>query len=339
MNPDTNMNTAGNTRPKHDIGLRVGLLSNPGSHRNRRAMPAIREWLRYQHHVVHCEAHTPTEIKACLSRLANEKLDVLAINGGDGTVQAALTSLFSDQPFASIPLLAIVPGGNTNMTAHDVGLRGGVKASLRRLCQWAQTGQPAPDAVWRPLVRVQANPNEMARVGMFFGAGVIVRGIQYCHRKVYALGLHDELAPGLATLRMLLAMARGDQRFTAPTPVGVGINSEKPGPPEDCLLLLVSTLERLFLGMHPYWGKQSAPLHYTWVRGAPKHPLRAFPALLRGRPNRYGTEKSGYRSANITALQLSMDGLFTLDGELYEAVSSLGPILIDHTNPVQFLRI
>ncbi len=333
------MNTAGNTRPKHGTGLRVGLLSNPGSHRNRRAMPAIREFLRKQHHVVHYEANTPAEIKSCLRKLAGETLDVLAINGGDGTVQAVLTSLFSDQPFAAIPLLAVVPGGNTNMTAHDVGLRGGVKASLRRLCQWAQSGQPAPDTVWRSMVRVQANPNEIARVGMFFGAGMIVRGIQYCHRKVYALGLHDELAPGLATLRMLLAMACGDKQFISPTPIGVGINSEAPGPPEDCLLLLVSTLERLFLGMHPYWGKQSTPLHYTWVRSGPAHLLRAFPALLRGRPNRYGTEKSGYRSANVTALQLSMDGLFTLDGELYEAASSAGPVLIDHTAPVQFLRL
>ena len=64
---------------------------------------------------------------------------MLVINGGDGTVQAALTELhngghFGDQP----PPVAVLPSGKTNLIALDLGARGDPVAALERLIALAQ---------------------------------------------------------------------------------------------------------------------------------------------------------------------------------------------------------
>ena len=52
---------------------------------------------------------------------------------------------------------------------------------------------------------------------------------------------------------------------------------------EPIAFLFASTLDRLLFGMRPYWGREEEPLHITFVRQKPKHPLRSLWALLSGR--------------------------------------------------------
>jgi len=105
------------------------------------------------------------------------------------------------------------------------------------------------------------------------------------------------------------------------------------------MLLLVSALERLFLGIRPFWGKESGSLHYTAVHKGPARPLFAMPPLFLGRPNRFGTPENGYESHRVEELRLSMEGHFTLDGELYQANNSDGPVSVSRDGPVTFIRL
>ena len=45
---------------------------------------------------------------------------VLVINGGDGTVQAALTELYNGGHFGDRPPVAVLPSGKTNLIALDL---------------------------------------------------------------------------------------------------------------------------------------------------------------------------------------------------------------------------
>ena len=60
---------------------------------------------------------------ACaLKTIARVKPKVLVINGGDGTVQAALTELYHGGHFGGDPPpVAVLPNGKTNLIAHDLG--------------------------------------------------------------------------------------------------------------------------------------------------------------------------------------------------------------------------
>ncbi len=320
--------------------LRVAVLSNPGSGRNSRGMAWAEAILKDYPGVAHHLASNPAEIPAALENMALNAPDVLAVNAGDGTVAALLTALQERRPFACPPMLALLRGGTTNMTAGDIGLQGRASRSLRSLLEWAANTTPAMEAVWRPPLKVQAGDGAPPLYGMFFGAGAIVKGIEYCHQKVLRPGLRDSLGPGLCALRVVYAMARNDPRYAAPVPMSLQTRPGIPGIEEkrEYFLLMVSALERLFLGAHPFWGDAGGTLYFSAIRARAHHALRILPRLLWGRASRHATADNGYWSRKIETLELRMEGVFTIDGELYPVRRDSGSVRITYGQPECFLR-
>jgi len=315
----------------------IGVLINPLSGGNLNGLGSIRRIIRDNPGVIHRDVQTPREVLDALLDFARRNVDLLAVNGGDGTVQAVLTNLFLHQPFSAMPLLAVLQSGTTSMTARDVGFSGSRVKSLQKLFKWADTGDGEPKVVQRPVLQVQA-PGHQTYYGMFFGASAIYQGIEYFHRKVNTKGLRGELGPGITILRFLWSAVRQRSGFIPPIPVSVTID-DKQAQNFDSFVVLVSTLERLFLGIHPYWGVESGPLHYTAVRAYPQHLLMALPALLRGRHSRIGTNENGFYSHNAHEIKLSLGGGFTLDGQLYTPESQEKPTVVRYGGVANFIRI
>jgi diacylglycerol kinase family enzyme len=341
-----NNNASQATSPGHGTGTAsrhknpaVGLLSNPHSGRNRSQLQGIESIVANHPGVHHRVTHNADEIPAALQELADRSVGVVAINGGDGTAARILTHLLQDSPFDRLPDVVLLPGGTTNMNVGDVGLRGNLKRAVKRLCRWADDRQRRCEVLQRPVLRVQPGNGGPAVYGMFFGTGAIIQGIEYCHANLHSRGVGNEIGPGLAMARTIWGIVRRDRRFLKPVPVSVSIDSGPASPLQDELLLLVSSLERLFLGMRPYWGTGNGPLHTSMVRDGAGHFLRTLPSLLRGKPGRHATEAAGYRSYNCATVRLELDGAWTLDGELYQAHPSTGPVTITNGGNVAFLRL
>ena len=318
--------------------LRLGVLNNPLSGANRKGLRDVRKVLLAYPQVSHCDVQTPGDVASALADFARREVNLVLINGGDGTIQAALTVMHHRSPFERVPLLAVLQAGTTSMTARDVGLKGSRARGLRRLLKWVCDGEGKAVLLQRPVLRVQASPNVDPVFGMFLGTASIYQGIQFCNNKLNRPGFRGEWAPGLTIGLFLLAVAvRGDS-YVSPVPITVGLDDN---PPEErnCFLLMVSALERLFLGLRPYWGKENEPLHYTAVDSRPQYLLRALPALIRGRTNRYGIAENGYISRNVQRVRLSLNGGFTLDGELFEAKAHLGPVVVQNGDMASFLRL
>jgi hypothetical protein len=141
--------------------------------------------------------------------------------------------------------------------------------------------------------------------------------------------------PGLILARLLLAIFMGNEKLLPPTEVEMR-RDDAAMPRMCCLFILVSTLERLFLGLRPYWGEEDAPLHLTAVRSKPRYLLRNLPVVLRGRRTAGVSPENGYLSHNARRITLDFTGRFTLDGELFETAS---PLTIEAAGPARFLRI
>ena len=73
---------------------RIALLSNPKSTGNIAQLPKIREYCDSHPDVFHYEVEQASQIGEAMKVIARVRPKVLAINGGDGTVQAALTELY-----------------------------------------------------------------------------------------------------------------------------------------------------------------------------------------------------------------------------------------------------
>jgi hypothetical protein len=186
-------------------------------------------------------------------------------------------------------------------------------------------------------MRIDPGAGREALYGMFFGAAAIAQGIEYHMREVHTRGLRGDIGRAVTLARFVIAMARGERAIIAPVPVTVAIDDEPPSS-FDCEIMYVTTLERLVLGLRPYWGVEAAPLHYASVRAGPRHWVKALPGLLRGRPNRYLTRANGYDSRNAQRLLLGTDSRFFVDGELFSPTAGM-PLAFADGGSAGFIKL
>jgi diacylglycerol kinase (ATP) len=321
--------------------LRIGLISNPNSRRNQAELAAIQRIVADRPDILHVITRSVDDISPALGHFSAQGVDVLAINGGDGTTSTIFTALFNDRPFASLPSVILLPGGTTNMNVGDVGLRGKLSTAVHRMTQWLECGCDSSyvQRLSRHILRVQGSTDGLTRYGMALGAGSVIRGIEYFHDKVHTKGIRDDLGPGLVMLRTIWGIARKDAYFSAPTTMRIEIDAVPDPETREVILFMLSSLERLFLGVHPFWGSESAPLYCTWVQTPARRVLRAFPSLMRGRRNVHVKPENGYFSHNAREVRVWMDGVFALDGEMYHAGRETGPVVVSDAGELQFLRI
>lgn len=321
-----------------DRSLRVGILTNALSGKNRRGhYVKTRKVLVDYPQVLNRDVQTPTQIDTALKDFADKKVDLIIISGGDGTVQATLTSLLRQRPFETLPLIAILAAGTTNMTAGDVGITGNPSKALRKLLVWANTPSLKAEMRKRSILRVQQMADKESLYGMFFGVVGAVQGTQFFHNHIRTKGLPGVFGPGVAVVRLLYDLVRGCNNYVHPEDVTIELDGQ-PAQQRETQLILVSTLQRLMLGLWPFWGVGHAPLHYTEVDANSMHLLRVLPALLRGRRHTKLTLKNGYLSENVNQVRVFTRGGFALDGEVYPSNGS-EPIVLTDGGPISFLRI
>ena len=127
------------------------------------------------------------------------------------------------------------------------------------------------------------------------------------------------LGASLVTAALLGRLAvLGDSRgVLAPDKAQLLMDGELLGQGE-FTLLMACTLDRLFAGLRPFWGRGPGGVRFTGIAGGARDLWRSLPGILRGRPGARVTEDEGYLSRNVKCAQLRMDCGFTVDGELVE---------------------
>lgn len=324
--------------PESAAPRKIGLLTNPNSHRNRSQAGRIAAIVANHPAIDHRITESAAAIGPALRSFAGNGVTVLAINGGDGTTARVFAELLEQGPFQQLPAVILLPGGTTNMNAGDMGLRGNLIKAVKRLADWSSNPSRGTEILTRTILRAEGALDGKPAYGMFFGAGTIISGIEYCKANIHTLGIRDEFAPGVVMLRTLWGIARKEPYFSDPTATRIELNGQTDTRLRPVIQLIVSSLERLFLGLYPFWGREAGALHCTWFEKPTQKVMRAFPSLVRGKPNRYVTPENGYFSHNADLIQLWMDGMFTLDGEMHQASLEHGPVTITNGGHLNFLR-
>ena len=312
--------------------MRLGLLSNCRAGLKRDHLGALGRVLKAAPDVVHIETAGSEEVPEALAHLARQEVTLLAVNGGDGTLQHVLTEVLSSNIFETLPCIAPLCGGRTNMSAHDIGSRGRPATGLAALISSVQTNTLAQRIVERPVLRMECGPHQRPQYGMFFGAGVIQRAIAFKHQLYPQQHLQGPFGAGLFLGGMLLRIACGSQTgLLTPDEIGIGLHAEHGEQyvndervplerleRERFQLLMATTLERLILSIRPFWGREDAAVRFTSIASGAKRSLPAVLKILRGRPPAPSVGTSGYCSRNVERVILHMDSGFTIDGELFD---------------------
>lgn len=322
---------------KSSFPPRIGVITNPLSGRNRRRPEILSSIISHHPEILLKNVLTPEDIHGSLTEFGHHNVNLLIINGGDGTVQAVMTDLFNHTPFATPPEIMVLAGGTTNMIAGDVGVLGKQDKALHRLLQWAKTGSGSVTRLQRPILRLQVPGNE-TKYGMFFGAASISQGTQYYHNNLHHKGLHGFPGICMTIARFLWAVIWQRNRFVTPTQITVRSNNRS-AETDDFMLLFVTTLDRFFFGLRPFWGTENGRLKLTAVKSGARHLPWVLPFLARGRRAEKGTPENGYSSHNTDEVTLYMAESIVLDGELYTPKSKEQPTVLQYGGDLTFLQI
>jgi len=318
---------------------KIGIITNPASHRNKAGIDDIHAAIADLPDVVHRPLSSISDVPEILADFSRQGVGIVVPNGGDGTVVAVLTELFENRPFETMPRIAVLPRGLTNMIADDVGLRGNAAAALARLSDARRGSDIEHRLVRRRLVRMQGARGHPAQVGLFFGAAGLTRAILACRKVVQRRGLGAKLAGGLMLAKVLGGSALGragkDGIFRG-NPIDVTLDDDPP----DCgsyLMVLVTTLDHMLFRSRPYWGRRSGALRYTAVRYPPHQLLKAIWPLMYGGANRR-LPNNDYISENADQITLSLSCPFTLDGEMFEPEPGQ-PVILSGEHEAEFVKL
>lgn len=317
--------------------LHVALVSNPTSGQNARRglLTGIGDLLRAYPRVPHFEESTFEGIVGAARAIAHDDTEIVAVNGGDGTVQAVLTGLMR-APVERLPVLAVLRGGTTNSTAHNVGYGSRPLPALRRLLAGSAGGVLAGTVERHAVVRADLDGG--SQYAMMFGAGAVYHGIVFARGQIESRGVHGQLGAGLALATFLAKIFTGNGgTLFPPLEAAIRIDSE-PLPSASYLGILTSTIDRQFLGISPYWGAGPGRLRFSALHYRPRHLVRAIVPVLRGRPSKWLRPEFGYRSLNAKEVELTFDGGFTLDGELFEPARRALRLTLSGRQSAYFLR-
>jgi diacylglycerol kinase family enzyme len=308
----------------------IGIVNNPRSRRNRR-QPALsrrlRERLGDDGEVV--DASTPDELEDAVARFRGARVDVLGVNGGDGTghyVLSAFARAYGDEP---LPPVLLLRGGAMNTVAHGHGIRGGPERILQEVLQRRRHGFPLR-TVARDLLRVSADGGP-ARYGFIFGTGAIVTFLEQYYatsrpspataawlvvRTVCSAFVHGRLARSLARRERLRIVSDGDD-----------------WPDGSYLTVAASTTPDIGFGFRAFnrCAEQPGSFHAVGVTGTIGQIALAMPRLRRGAPWRRSVAQ------DEVARELVIEGdrpRFTIDGDLYPAERT---VVVETGPPVEIV--
>ncbi len=318
----------------------VALLSNPHSTGNKSLLPAVRCFCARNPDIFHYEVEDVDQIARALEMIAKVKPRVLVINGGDGTVQAALTELYHGGHFEGTPPpVAVLPNGKTNLIALDLGAEGNPLKALEAILHLAQ-GDLTDHIVVRELIALSdGSDNARPVLGMFLGGAGLAETILYCRNKIYPLGLPNGLSHALTVIAVFVSAIFGFKAdFLPKRSEAVNITLLRNGELSGRFsVLIVTTLEKLLLGGRVENGEVRGRLKLMAVDQRPMAMFRLVWASLIGRLGKNRFEGVHITDGDVIRIDADHSSV-VLDGEVFETGKDR-PIVLRSTPPVPFLKL
>ena len=319
----------------------VALLSNPHSTGNRALLPRVREYCAAHPDIFHYEVEDVDQIGEAIRTMAMVGPRVVVINGGDGTVQAALTELYSGGHFGgSPPPVAVLPNGKTNLIALDLGAEGDPIKALQRVIDLVETGRLEDHVIQRQLISLDSGGEARPVLGMFLGGAYLADVMLYCRNRIYPLGLPNGVSHFLAAILGLFAMmfGLGGGRLP-PKPEAMTVSLIRQGEFKGKFsLLIVTTLEKLLLSIRTNDAAgESGQMKLLAVERGMGALVRMLGATWRGTLGQNQLDGVHFQQGDEIRIEGERSNVI-LDGEIFQARHGM-PIILTSTQPVPFLRL
>ena len=299
----------------------IGVITNPKAKRNLKR-PWIREAL--QRIVGDAGRVYETRSIAELPRVAEEfierDLDILVVNGGDGTTHIALTHFvpaYGDRP---LPKLLSLRGGTMNTISKSIKHKGKGENILASVVRKVRNNEPL-DIVRQPSIHVND------RYGFMYGLGVAGNFLEAYYKGTTLGPLHAANVVARIIVSAIFQTQFAKNLF-APCPSKFIIDGRTVDMPE-CKVALAASIMELGLGARLTYRAYEKP-GYVHLRALSISPFHVVPRLLH---LFRGWRVSGVMDELAREIIIETGGNhpYTIDGELYKDTNifriSQGPII------------
>jgi len=229
----------------------IGLITNPRSRLNKRDPSRIKRlsYLIGSHGQAEATKSLDDLHRAC-EDFHKERIEILGISGGDGTLHHTLTAMtraYGDDP---LPPVAILRGGTMNTVATSFGIRGATPRLLFELIDKHKRHQ-AFDTFERSLLRIDDT------VGFIFGNGLIYNFLE---------AYYESPEPSPTVAAKLVAQAASSALFGGPLArrlyrrvrAHVTVDGER-WARQDYGVIAAAVVEQIGLGFRPFYRLHDKP--------------------------------------------------------------------------------
>ncbi len=289
----------------------IGVITNPRSRQNLRDPASMR---RLGYLIGSRGEAAATGSLDDLYRVAEEfkkaSIDILGINGGDGTIHHTLTAFIKAYGEQPLPQVAILRGGTMNTIANSLGIKGDPAKLLFELVDKYHQNDPF-EVIEKEVLAIGD------AYGFIFGTGLTANFLE----AYYKTGKASPSTAAKLLLRAIFSslvdgkLAREiTKRFHARVVVDGDVWAR-----DDFMTVTASTIEQIGLGFRPFYRCNEKPAHFALLGIHTPTPLGVAGELarvFRGRPMR--RDKVIDSIAREVFFECDGQPGYTIDGDIYK---------------------
>jgi diacylglycerol kinase family enzyme len=296
----------------------IGIITNPHSRRNRRYPEQMR---RLAYILGQRDAHELTnrieDVLEVARRFRDDDIEILALNGGDGTNHVTLTrfiEVYGDKP---LPKIALLRGGTMNTVSEAVGIKGTPSRLLANLVEKYYTRQPF-ETTKRDMLKI--TDEHGTNYGFIFGNGIISNFLEIYYKS-------GDPSPKTAALLLGRAIAQvatgGDiiDKLFEPFNADVTFGDGESWPARDYKAVMAATVDQIGLGFRPFirCEEREGTFHVLAITAGPLGTAAMLPRMRLGLP----VHAEGIRGKIASQALFRSDTPihYTIDGDMHTAQS------------------
>ncbi len=313
--------------------MKIGLISNPLSRANRKS-GGVAARVTPSDDICVAAPRDHQQLVDDLIRFAQAGVGLIAVDGGDGTVRDIISNLDRAYP-GDWPMFVLLPSGKTNVISGDVGHFGAGIVGWQRLMKARDAGTMTARLTECPAIEISwPGTDEPKKRGFLLGFAAFSDGVRMANESIHSVGINKGLAVAMTITGVLWRSLFGGSKNKKPSgETGKVLADDAQINGDRHFLMVASTLNRLTLGLRPFWKQGSGALNWLDISAPPNHIWAGFLRLALGRPKPWMKE-AGYHGGRAAQLDVYFDQPFVLDGELYEPH---GHVRVRATKPIIFV--
>ncbi len=306
----------------------IGLISNPKSRKNKKD-PARLERLKHILPDVSLARNASDlgTLKKELTFFKERKIDILAVNGGDGTLHVTISHLINIYGDTPLPKIAILRGGTMNTVALNLDVKGNTFKILKNLARKYESGS-----------EIKTIKKSLVKAGNKYGF-IFVNGFACNFLDEYHKG--GDPSPWVAaktiarTIGSSIIKGRLYKYLTVPFDGQITVD-DKPFEKDKYMLVFISCLKKMGLGFETLYKADDSETEVHMMGFKDRHGIVGIipllPSAFKGKP--MPPDKVDDMLGRTFVFESDKNFRYTLDGDLY---SSTGRLVIESGPVVELI--